>query len=86
MKAVLVVPSLQELKNVSPGFGVRQVVALLDEFALQRGVALLQRSPVWMALGRVRPGRGPLTLQGQPPCRSKRTPLAAITSRSRSTE
>jgi hypothetical protein len=46
---------------------------------------LLHRSPAWVASGRVRPGRAPLTLQGHLSCRSERTPLGAITSRSRST-
>ena len=48
-------------------------------------IALLQRSPAWAASGRVRPGRAPSTMQGHPSCRSKRMPLGAITSRSRST-
>src|SRR5919199_627644 len=43
MQAPSVVPALQELENVSPGFGVRQVVALLDELALQRGIEALHR-------------------------------------------
>ena len=56
----------------------------LSEMFLQRGT-LLHWSPAWVASGRVRPGRAPLTLQGHPSCRSKRTPLGAITSRSKST-
>src|SRR5215218_9435074 len=43
MQATLVVPSLQELEYVSPGFVARQVVALLDEFAFQRGIEALHR-------------------------------------------
>jgi hypothetical protein len=41
---------------------------------------LLQRSPAWAASGRVRPGRAPSTVQGHPSCRSRRRPIAAITS------
>src|SRR3954465_5684934 len=43
MQAPAIVPSLQELKDVGSGFGVRQVVALLDEFAFQRGMYSLHR-------------------------------------------
>src|SRR4051794_30276512 len=50
-----------------------------------RYTALLQRPPAWAASGRVRLGRGPSTMQGHPSCRSKRMPLGAITSPSRST-
>jgi len=38
MQAASIVPAFQELEYVSPGFVARQVVALLDEFALQRGI------------------------------------------------
>jgi hypothetical protein len=31
---------------------------------------LLQRFPAWVALGRVRTGRDPFTMPGQPSCRS----------------
>ena len=51
----------------------------------RRRIALLHRSPAWAASGRMKPGRGPSTLQGHPSCRSKRMPLGAITSPSRST-
>src|SRR5215203_7342427 len=43
MQAPSIVPALQELEDVSPGLIVRQVVALLDEFALQRGIEALHR-------------------------------------------
>src|SRR4051794_40526079 len=44
---------------------------------------LLQRSPAGAASGRVRPGRGPSTLQGHPSCRSKPTRTAGITSQNK---
>src|SRR5829696_5780812 len=43
MQAAAIVPALQELKYVSPGFIACQVVALLDELALQRSVEALHR-------------------------------------------
>src|SRR3954447_2337069 len=43
MQAAAIVPALQELEYVSPGFIARQVVALLDELALQVGVETLHR-------------------------------------------
>src|SRR3954471_16467381 len=62
--------------DVSPDLISAVTDAVLD--------ALLQRSPAWAASGRVRPGRVPSTMQGHPSCRSKRMPLGATTSRSRS--
>src|SRR3954454_19400458 len=46
MQAAAIVPAFQELEHVSPGFSARQVVALSDEFALQRGVEALHRRVV----------------------------------------
>src|SRR3954469_20834993 len=41
MQAPAIVPSLQELKDVGSGFIARQVIALLDELALQRRIKAL---------------------------------------------
>src|SRR5215212_10038444 len=43
MQAASIVPAFQELEYVGPGFIARQVVALLDELALQRGIEALHR-------------------------------------------
>src|SRR4051812_11594660 len=43
MQAAPIVPALQELEYVSPGLIAGQVVALLDELALQRGIEALHR-------------------------------------------
>jgi alpha-ketoglutarate-dependent taurine dioxygenase len=68
-----------------------EIRAALDEYSVlvfhdqSLDDALLHRSPAWAASGRVTPGRVPSTLQEHPSCRSKRMPLGAITSPSRST-
>src|SRR5215203_597594 len=43
MQAPPIVPALQELEDISPRLIARQVVALLDEFTLQRGIEALHR-------------------------------------------
>ena len=63
----------------APGVQVAEVAArhgvyrsLVFQWRRQaRDGTLLHRSLAWVALGSVRPGRGPLTLQGHPLCRSK---------------
>src|SRR3954463_1789576 len=46
MQAASVVPALEELEYVSPGFIACLVVALLDELAFQRGIEALHRRVV----------------------------------------
>src|SRR6476620_5509544 len=46
MQAPPIVPALQELEDIRSCLIVRQVVALLDEFALQRGIEALHRRVV----------------------------------------
>src|SRR3954467_8663894 len=43
MQAPSVIPAFQEQEHVSGSFIAREVVALLDEYALQRGVEALHR-------------------------------------------
>jgi hypothetical protein len=77
------------IEAVTATFRGKDVVGIetedLTSEDLGRAPTLLQRSPAWAALGRMRPGRDPFTMQGHPSCRSKRMPLGAITSPSRST-
>jgi hypothetical protein len=71
------------LRMVEEMLAARGIV--VSHETVRQWATLLHRSPGWVASGRVRPGRAPLILQGHPSCGSKRTPLGAITSRSRST-
>ncbi len=68
------------------GLAPEEVPAIVERLGRDGHVAaLLHRSPAWVASDRVRPGRAPSTMQGHPSCRSRRMPLGATTSPSRST-
>src|SRR4051795_11661081 len=71
-----------DAKRPSPIAAMREGFTLAKLAEALRGMpreaTLLHRSPAWAASGRMKPGRGPSTMQGHPSCHSKRMPLGAI--------